>query len=157
MKELLTIILCILLALCPHGGISNENTANSPDAEDILNVLTDCTGYAGTAGSSLKNAIAACHLATFAADHELADMDEMLLSEAAAEAFAGLTEEQREELSFNLPSMHSVLTEAFTDYESISGLLDDAGIAAEMADLLARERAFEHYEALYEELQAAGL
>jgi len=157
MKEVLTVILCVLLTLCPHGDIWEERAANPPEADEIAGVLIDCTGYAGTAGSSLKNAIAACHLATFAADHALADMDEMPLSEAVAGALAGLTEEQKEELSFNLQSMHSVLTEAFADYESISGLLDDAGIAEAMADLVTKERAFEHYEALYEELLAAGL
>lgn len=157
MKELLTFILCLLLALSPQGSEWTERAADSPDAEAIRNVLTDCTGYAGTAGSSLKNAIAACRLAAFAADHELADMEEMQLSEAAAEALTGLTEDQKEELSFNIQSMHSVLTKAFSDYESISGLLDDAGIAEEMTALLAEERAFEHYEALYKELLAAGL
>ena len=157
MKELLTVILCLLLVLCPQGREWTERAAASPNAETIRNVLIDCTGYAGTAGSSLKNAAAAHKLAAFAVDHELADMDEMQLSEAVAGALAGLTEEQKEELSFNIQSIHGALTEAFADYEGIYSLLDDAGIAEEMADLLTEERAFEHYEALYEELLAAGL
>lgn len=134
-----------------------QGDADGLTSEDILSVLTDCTGYAGTAGSSLKNAIAACRLAAFAAEHALADMDEMLLTEAVAGALMSLTEEQREELNFNLQSMHGVLTEAFADYDGISGLFDDAGVADEMALLVAAERSFEHYEALHEQLLAAGL
>lgn len=134
-----------------------QNEAGGITGEDLYHVLTACTGYAGTAGSSLKNAIAACHLAAFAAESQMADLDQLLLSEAAADALTRLDEEQTAELSFNLESIHSVLTEAFTDYEGVSGLFEDAGVAEEIERLLAAHRTYEHYCALYEELKAAGL
>ena len=70
---------------------------------------------------------------------------------------SSMTEEQKEELSFNIQTIHSLLSRAFEDYEGNSGLFDDAGIAEEMCLLVAAERVFEHYTALYEELMAAGL
>ena len=134
-----------------------QDEADAVTSEDILPVLIDCTGYEGTAGSSLKEAIAAYKFAAFAGEKQLANTDEMLLSEAAAGALAGLTEEQRAELSGNMESIYSVLTKAFEDYESMRDLFDTAGIAEEMDLLVAAERSFEHYSALYDALMAAGL
>ena len=130
--------------------------ADAVTSEDLLPVLIDCTGYEGTAGSSLKEAAAACRLMMFAEEKQLADADEMILSEAAAGALAGLTEEQRAELSGNMESINRLLTAAFDDYESRRDLFDAAGIAEEM-DLLIAAGQTDDYIALYEELMAAGL
>lgn len=134
-----------------------QDEAGGLSAWAVYEALTACTGYAGTAGSSLKNAIAACSLAGFAAEHQLADMDETLISEAVAGAVSQLEEEQKAELSFNLESIHAVLSEAFADYMAICGLFEDAGMDDEITLLLAADRSFEHYSALYEELMAAGM
>lgn len=134
-----------------------QNNADGITEEELLAMLVGCTGYAGTAGSSLKNANAACQLAAFADEKQIADLDPSLLSESIADALNGLTEEQAGELSFNLESIHSALTEAFTDYESIRGLFEDAGAEEEILLLLAAPRAYEHYSALYDQLCAAGL
>ena len=133
-----------------------QNEADAVTSEDILPVLIGCTGYEGTAGSSLKEAAAACRLMMFAGDKQLADADEMILSEAAAEALAGLTEEQRAELSGNMESINNLLTAAFDDYESMRDLFDTAGVAEEM-DLLVAAGRLDHYTALHDALMAAGL
>ena len=133
-----------------------QDEADAVTSEDILPVLIDCTGYEGTAGSSLKEAGAACRLMMFADDKRLADADEMILSEAAAGALAGLTEEQKAELSGNMESINNLLTAAFEDYESRRDLFDAAGVAEEM-DLLVAAGRTDHYTALYEALMAAGL
>lgn len=133
-----------------------QDDADAVTSEDILPVLIDCTGYEGTAGSSLKEAGAACRLMMFADDQRLADADEMILSEAAAGALAGLTEEQKAELSGNMESINNLLTAAFDDYESRRDLFDAAGVAEEM-DLLVAAGRTDHYTALYEALMAAGL
>lgn len=134
-----------------------QDDADGLTAEEVLAALTDCTGYAGSAGSSLKNARAACRLAAFADEKQLADADPLALSETVADALAGLTEEQRTELSFNLASIHAALTGAFENYESSRGLFEDAGCAEELALLIAAPRTFEHYSALHDQLLAAGL
>lgn len=134
-----------------------QDDADGMTAKEVLAALVGCTGYAGTAGSSLKNANAACQLAAFADEKQIADLDPSLLSESIADALNGLTEEQAGELSFNLESIHIALTEAFTDYESIRGLFEDAGAKEEILLLLAAPRAYEHYSALYDQLCAAGL
>jgi hypothetical protein len=133
-----------------------QDEADGVTSEDILPVLIGCTGYEGTAGSSLKEAAAACRLMMFAGDKQLADADEMILSEAAAGALAGLTEEQRAELSGNMESISNLLTAAFEDYVSMRDLFDTAGVAEEM-DLLVAAGHLDHYTALYEALMAAGL
>lgn len=134
-----------------------QDDADGLTGEMLYEALAACTGYAGTAGSSLKNAIAACSLAAFAAEHQLADMGEKALAEAAADAILLLTDDQKAELIFNIESMNGVLTEAFTDYESVSGLFEDAGIQEEIELLMAAPRTQAHFAALYEELLAAGL
>ena len=125
-------------------------------SEDILAVLVGCTGYEGTAGSSLKEAIAACRLAAFAGEQQLAETDSILLSEAVAGALTGLTEEQRAELTGNIQSIHRLLTAAFDDYQSMRDLFDAAGVAEAM-DLLVAAGDMDDYAALYEQLMAAGL
>ncbi len=133
-----------------------QDDADAVTSEDILPVLIDCTGYAGSAGSSLKEAIAACRLMTFADAKQLAAADETELSEAAAGALAGLTEEQRAELSGNLESISELLTAAFDDYLSVRDLFDTAGVA-DMMDMIIAAGRMEHYTALYDQLLAAGL
>lgn len=134
-----------------------QDDADGLTAEELFAALTACTGYAGSAGSSLKGARAACSLAAFAAEKQLANADERYLSEAIADALTSLSEEQKAELSFNLESIHSVLTDAYADYESVSGLFESAGAEDEIARLLAAPRTFEHYSALHDQLLAAGL
>lgn len=134
-----------------------QNEADGLTGEMLHEALAACTGYAGTAGSSLKNAIAACRLAVFAAEHQLADMGEKELAAAAADAILLLTDDQKTELSFNIESMNGVLTEAFTDYDSVVGLFEDAGIQEEIELLMAAQQTQEHFAALYEVLLAAGL
>lgn len=126
-------------------------------ADVLLSVLTGCTGYAGTAGSSLKNARAAYELAAFANDYHLAYLDEQTLTDAAAGAAEQLTDEQKAELSLNLESIHDLLIKAFEDYRTVSDLFEDAGIGEESMYLMYDPLAPEHYSALYRELSAAGL
>jgi len=134
-----------------------QGESDGLNAEDLWDVLAACTGYAGTAGSSLKNARAAYTLAAFANEHHLADLDELALADAVAGAMAGLTGEQKSELSLNLQSIHSLLTKAFRDYKSAWGLFEDAGIWEEALNLFCSPLASEHYSALYDQLLAAGL
>ena len=134
-----------------------QDDADGLTAEELFAALTACTGYAGSAGSSLKGARAACSLAAFAAEKQLANADERYLSEAIADALAALSEEQKAELSFNLPSIHTVLTGAFENYESVRGLFEDSGCAEDIALLLADPSAAKHFSALFDQLLAAGL
>jgi len=133
-----------------------QHDVGAVTSEDILPVLIDCTGYAGSAGSSLKEAIAACRLMTFADTKQLAAADDTELYEAAAGALAGLTEEQRAELGGNIESINELLTAAFDDYLSVRDLFDTAGVA-EMMDMIIAVGRMDHYSALYEQLLAAGL
>ncbi len=112
------------------------------DAADILaEVLAGCTGYMGTAGSSLKEAIAAQNLLAFAKNHTVD-------GETFAEAVAALTEEQRSELPDTLESIATLIETAFAGYNSVSGLFDDAGVGETMSQLIQDEAALNGWTAL---------
>ena len=139
------------LLFVPLQGETDEDPA--PAAQDIFDLLLACTGYEGTAGASLKEAVAAKELLTFAAEHELADAGDF--SEVCAVACAALPQPQREELATNLPQLADLLARAFDDPAALRGLFDDAGIAGEMQSLLQSARAAAHWNALQEILLAA--
>lgn len=132
--------------------MQGESDVLSPHT--LYKALSACTGYAGTAGSSLKNAIAACRLAAFAQHNQTADVKKSTLGEMIFFATGRMSDEAKEELALNMESIHSLLTAAFTDYDSVRGLFDDAGIVDDMQLLIDSDRAFEHYTALYQQITA---
>ena len=111
-------------------------------ASDILaEVLAGCTGYMGTAGSSLKEAIAAQSLLSFAKNHAID-------GETFAEAVSALTKEQKSELPAALESIAMLIETAFADYNSVKGLFDDAGVGEIMSTLIQDEAALNGWTAL---------
>ncbi len=97
-----------------------------------------CTGYAGTAGSSLKNAIAAYEVLNFCRRNNLAYADSEMLFDALSEAYAQLSEESAQELAWNMESIFELIEIAFIDYTSVEGLFDTAGIEQAMANELGK-------------------
>lgn len=114
-------------------------------AQSLAAALADCTGMAGSAGVTLKRAVACTDLLRYAALSGAADCDPARLSAVAQEAWALLTPEQQAELALNLPAMDDLLTVAGTLEE---GTFADAGVAEEAEALLAAG-ALPHWTALY--------
>ena len=141
------------LLFVPMQGETDGNMPAAPTAQAVFDLLLDCTGYEGTAGASLKEALAAGELLAFAGQYKVADAGD--LSEACALACAAIPLVQREELSMNLPQLAELIGEAFSGADRISGLFEDAGIAAEMQTLLQSDRAEAHWNALRDILLAA--
>lgn len=128
-----------------------EEDGDSLSADAMQVALESCTGYAGTAGSSLKEAIAASGLAEFAVEYCIADAEDA--DALAKEAHARLTEEQQQELALNLEGICSLNDAAFADWNAVKPLFEDAGAAESMENLLQNETAQTHWTALAAILQ----
>lgn len=115
-------------------------------AHALAAVLADCTGMAGSAGATLKRALACTEMLGYAARMGAADCDPARLSAVARDAWALLTPDQQAELALNLPAMNGLLTAADPLAE---GVFADAGVAEEAVALLSDEAALAHWAALY--------
>ena len=121
-----------------------QGEVDATPAGALAQALAECVGYAGTAGSSLKEAIAAAGLLAFAVEH--ADVEN--LEESVNSALDVLPCEWMQELSMNLEGIAARLEAAFEDYDSIAGLFSDAGIAEEMEQLVQTPDAQNKWDAL---------
>ena len=99
-----------------------------PD-EELKDKLVDpiLAYYPGTAGSSLKRAVAAAKVLSFAAEYGACDVSAVpdLLT----------TEEERTRFSENLLTISALLEETEADFDSLSGLYEDAGVYEQMSEL----------------------
>lgn len=114
-------------------------------AQSLATALAGCTGMAGSAGATLKRAVACTELLRYAARMGAADCDPARLSAVAQEAWALLTPDQQAELALNFPAMDALLTAAGTLED---GVFADASVAEEADALLAAD-ALPHWTALY--------
>jgi len=133
-----------LLPVADDVYLVTQDDVDGLTAEGLAEVLAGCTGYAGTAGSSLKEAIAACALASYAVKTRAAECD---LS-VAEEALSLLSAEQRSDLAFHLEGIRALLADAFDSFEPMRGLFDDAGCLGSAEEIFPREDARNHCEAL---------
>lgn len=141
MKKTFAIVLAAIL-LCLTALPVCAQSASENEAESLL---VSCTGYAGTAGSSLKDAVRAERILAYAVDNSLANGDAQAFAQELAAAYDALSDEQRFELNSNMMNIFGVLDAAFTDYLSVEGLLDSAGILESIRLLLCGENAQAHY------------
>jgi len=121
-----------------------QGDADETPADILAQKLMDCTGYAGTAGSSLKEAIAATELLAFAVEYAGVENPE----EIAENALSVLSEDQMAELSASMEGIRFVIESAFADYDSIAGLFDDAGVGERMRSLIENPDAQSNWNAL---------
>ena len=116
--------------------------------EDALALLTDCTGYAGTAGGSLKAAIAAGRALTFAVERAPLSWDRQTMYASFVDAFLALDADRAGEFPGNLENIEWLIDNAFDDYEAVAGLFEDSGTAETMAALLSNPDARAQWNAL---------
>jgi len=126
--------------------LSVAETVSAPHrAQSLATALTKCTGMAGSAGATLKRAVACTELLRFAALSGAAECDPEVLEATAREAWGLLMAEQQAELALNLPAMNDLLAaDPLSD-----GVFADAGVAEEATALLASD-ALPHWAALYQ-------
>ena len=127
-----------------------QGDVDASPADVLTQKLMGCTGYEGTAGSSLKEAIAATELLSFAVEYAGVEN----LEEISENAMNALSEEQAQELAFSMEGIRAVIESAFDDYDSIAGLFDDAGVGEWMQELIQAPDAQVQWKALSECIKA---
>ena len=177
LASVLSVLLCTGLVSCAHTQTSMNGAANEPQteesaaelpatdetpsgqeevppvtADDMRDLFDQCTGYAGTAGSSLHAARAASFCIAFANEHALAAGNPEVLRAAILDAYQSLEEEQRMEFDVNFASEIAPLAEAAfagPDAEPDSySLFSDAGETEQIAVQIAAPDALRNWDTL---------
>ena len=127
-----------------------EVTAPVPSNEEFVEGYFRVVGayHPGTAGSSLKQAQAACGAVRFAADNALNTVDVPQLREGLLNAWESMTDEERGDFDANFLGIASLIDSCRDDWEAEKGAFEDAGVGEEMAALLNDEAAREAWSTL---------
>jgi len=120
-----------------------------PDKEVLAEAMRGCIGYAGSAGSSLKGAIAAYDILSFCQEKALRETNPSQLLMNLTDAYWTLNEEERTELEANLDSIHDLIEDCYENYSQVEGLFEDAGVS-EMKNLAADKNAQADWKAFEE-------
>jgi ABC-type transport system substrate-binding protein len=120
------------------------------DAETIRTDYLDVVNayQPGTAGSSLKRAVAAMRVLDFCNTHHLADADREKLKENLITAWNTLQETEKGLFPELFTSVSEQIDEDLVNGASLTGLFEDAGIQEEMQRLLAQNDIEASWEAL---------
>ena len=97
---------------------------------NLFQVLTAMES--GTAGSSLKQAQAAHEILSFAAGHQVWNVDAIARRAAINESWSGLSDDDKALVKKNFGGVADLLDKVYKDYESVSGTFEDAGVGEEM-------------------------
>ena len=161
-----TIIMSAIVALsvvgCGGGGSGSSAAPEAPAAESVSEDanLVSAAEYTdnvfqklinmeiGTAGSSLKEAQIAEEILSFAASREIGNVEESARKAAFSEAWGNLSEEEKVTVKDNFRDIAGLVDGAFSDYESARGNFEDAGVGAEMEELVKSEDAQKSWKAL---------
>ena len=168
-KLILVAAVVVFLAMTVFGMGRAEKTAGIPAAEqatvdnpvqnravvgaetirtDFLDVV--CRYETGTAGSSLKRAVAAMHVLDFCHTQQLTDTDKDKFTENLLVAWGELPENEKELFPELFASVSEQVDEDLQNGASLSGLFDDAGILESMQQLLAQDGLQASWEVLKE-------
>lgn len=97
-----------------------------------------CGVEQGTAGASLKQALAAAEICRFAAGHDLSAADDDNVTGCVLVALARLDEAQLAAFGDSFDALAALADSCFADWDANRGLFDDAGVAGDM-ELLAMD------------------
>lgn len=103
-------------------------------AEGYFDVLVNLES--GTAGASLKTAIAAGDVCAFAEAHELYNPDVEPLRGNMLAAFEGLSDDEQTAFWANFDIVRALLDECLEDYDANRALFEDAGVADTMDEVM---------------------
>ena len=141
----LSVFLLLLLLLTGCG-----KAAVSPDQirESILDEVVSC--HPGTAGSSLRQAAAAANVLRFATEQKLSKNE---CRAAFEKAWNEADEETKGYFRENFDGLSSLITTAFSDYDSVSGVFEDAGAAETMKTALSTADAEKDWDTLHSAIE----
>jgi len=102
--------------------------------EGYFNVLSGLES--GTAGASLKTAIAASKVCAFAQAHALYNPDVESLRANMRAAFETMSAEDREAFRQGFDAVRTLLDDCFEDWETVRPQFEDAGVAVAMDGIM---------------------
>ena len=125
-------------------------TAPVPTAQAFADSYFRVVGsfHPGTAGSSLRQAQAACAAVHFAASNRLAEADIPGMRSAMLAAWESLTDDERSWFDENFIGLAELVEACHADWESNRALFEDAGVADQMAILTSDPAAMAHWDTL---------
>ena len=139
MKRLFILFLVLsLLPACGKAAVSSDQIRD--------NIINEVVSYhPGTAGSSLKQALAAANVLRFATEQKLSRNG---CKTAFEKAWSETDEEAQKYFRENYEGLSWLITSAFSDYDSVSGVFEDAGAAEIMRTALGQADAEKDWDAL---------
>ncbi len=112
--------------------------SQAPSVEEFAVDYFECVAAmeSGTAGASLKMAIAAHDVLQFAFEHDLWNTDIPTMRENMLAAWETLDDETRGRFDENMfGSLTAFMNDVFVDYEGVAGLFDDVDLGDDMSRL----------------------
>ncbi len=124
------------------AGLSFRHESSIEEAPSVEDFCEDYflpanSWHPGTAGSSLKLAMAACEVLEFAEDEDLWNTDVPAMRDNMLTAFESMSSDDRAVFDENFMSIYALIDSCFEDWESNRGAFEDSGTAGKMAALLA--------------------
>ena len=139
MKRLFILLLAVfLLTACGKAAVSADQIRDSIIGEIV-------SYHPGTDGSSLKQAAAAANVLRFATEQKLSRND---CKTAFEKAWSETDEDSQSYFRENYEGFSSLITTAFSDYDSVGGVFEDAGAAEIMKTALRQADAEKDWTAL---------
>jgi hypothetical protein len=140
MKRLFILFLVLsLLTACGKAAVSSDQIRD--------NIINEIVSYhPGTAGSSLKQALTAANVLRFATEQKLSRNG---CKTAFEKAWSETDEESQKYFRENYEGLSWLITSAFSDYDSVSGVFEDAGAAEIMRTALGQADAEKDWDVLH--------
>lgn len=143
---LLTLALALLLSQLAVAEPDEGNEydfeppapAEAPSVEDFSeNYFAVLTGLeAGSAGASLKTAVAASQVCAFAVAHDLYNPDVEPLRANMLAAFGAMDEDDQALFWQNFDAVRALLDDCLEDYEANRVVFEDAGVTETMDEVM---------------------
>ena len=125
-------------SLIADEGFQSSMPGEMPTADEFVEgyFAPLLTLEPGTAGASLKTAIAASDVFAFAVDHGLYDIDVEPLRDNMLEAFESLTGDEQTAALEGFSAVRALLDDCMEDYEANRPVFEDAGVAEYMDEAM---------------------
>ena len=151
-KRLFALALCLALilgasAMAEESGLNDEAAAEAvetvealvpPTADEFVERFFSRLANleVGTAGASLKTAIAASDVCAFAMEYGMWDMETLTAEDNLLAAYETLGEDERTAAAEGFDAVRELLDGSLEDYEANRPLFEDAGVADTMDEVM---------------------